>query len=79
MKRTFILSLLLILCPLISLADDTTKMDAMDQINYSVGHQIGTDFKKQHVEMRDEKLIQGIRDAIQSNTPPMTKGEMRAG
>ena len=78
MKRTLVLSLLLALWPFIGVADETTKMDAMDQINYSVGHQIGTDFKNQHVEMRDEMLIKGIRDAIQSNTPPMTKGEMRA-
>jgi FKBP-type peptidyl-prolyl cis-trans isomerase FklB len=78
MKPSLILGMLLTLSPLTSLADETAKMDAMDQINYSVGHQIGTDFKNQHVEMRDEMLIRGIRDAIQANTPPMTKGEMRA-
>lgn len=78
---TFIMAIVVIsftLFPLISSADQTTPMDVMEQINYSVGHQIGTDFKNQSVEMRSEMLIQGIQDAVQSNTPLMTKAKMRA-
>ena len=78
MKRAIIITLLITLYPLFCLADEAVKMDAMDQINYSVGHQIGTDFKNQNVEMRAETLVQGIRDAVQANKPPMTKAEMRA-
>lgn len=69
--------LLLLMTSLPAVADQAAKMDAMDQINYSVGHQIGTDFMNQHVEMRPEMLIQGIEDAVQSKKPRMTKGEMR--
>lgn len=64
--------------PLVAMAEIPADMDAMDQINYSVGHQIGNDFLNQDVEMRAEMLIQGIQDAVQSNKPKMTKGEMRA-
>ena len=76
--KTCILTGLILLClPLSCFADDPAPMDTMDKINYSVGHQIGSDFLKQDVEMREEALVQGIRDALQSNPPRMTKGEMR--
>lgn len=78
MRYLIVSCFLLVLFPLTGLASEPTKMDAMDQINYSVGHQIGTDFKNQNVEMRSEMLLQGIRDAVQANKPQMTKGEMRA-
>ena len=76
--KTWILTGLILFClPLSCFADDPAPMDTMDKINYSVGHQIGDDFKNQDVEMREEALVQGIRDALQSNPPRMTKGEMR--
>ena len=76
--KTWIFTGLILFClPLNCFADDPAPMDTMDKINYSVGHQIGGDFKNQDVEMREEALVQGIRDALQSNPPRMTKGEMR--
>ena len=38
--------------------------DKTTRINYSLGHQIGGDFKRQGVEMNAEAVVQGIRDAI---------------
>ena len=32
--------------------------------NYSVGYQIGDDFKRQGVEINPEALVKGIQDAI---------------
>jgi len=81
MKRIvsrWMLVLLFACLPPVAVAEIPADMDAMDQINYSVGHQIGSDFLNQDVEMRAEMLIQGIQDAVQSNKPKMTKGEMRA-
>lgn len=50
--------------------------DEADKINYSVGYQVGGDFKSQSVEVRPEAVTQGIRDAV-SNTPPlMSKTDM---
>jgi len=77
MYRYLVILLLLAAAAWSAAADQEPSMDAMDQINYSVGHQIGTDFMNQQVEMRLEMLIQGIQDAVQSNKPRMTKGEMR--
>jgi FKBP-type peptidyl-prolyl cis-trans isomerase FklB len=77
MKTSILIGLILFCLPLNCFADDPAPMDTMDKINYSVGHQIGGDFLKQDVEMREEALVQGIRDALQSNPPRMKKGEMR--
>mgnify|MGYP001828760275 FL=1 len=77
MKTSISIGLILFCLPLNCFADDPAPMDTMDKINYSVGHQIGGDFLKQDVEMREEALVQGIRDALQSNPPRMKKGEMR--
>ena len=34
------------------------------RINYSIGYQIGGDFKRQGWQLQPEILIQGIRDAV---------------
>jgi len=48
------------------------------KVNYSVGYQIGDDFKRQGVEINPEALVKGIRDAISEKTPLMTAEEQRA-
>ncbi len=53
------------------LADDTAK------INYSVGYQIGSDFRYQEMEVRPEVVIQGILDAIGDDEALMSSSEMR--
>jgi FKBP-type peptidyl-prolyl cis-trans isomerase FklB len=47
------------------------------KINYSVGYQIGGDFKLQGVEMQPETVIRGIQDALSGAEPLMTPDEMR--
>jgi len=47
------------------------------RLNYSLGHQIGGDFKRQGVEMDAEAVVQGIRDALSGNEPQMTPAEMK--
>jgi FKBP-type peptidyl-prolyl cis-trans isomerase FklB len=47
-----------------------------DKINYSVGYQVGGDFKNQDVKLNTELLVKGVRDAI-SGTPLMTMEEMQ--
>ncbi|MCU7851892.1 MAG: FKBP-type peptidyl-prolyl cis-trans isomerase [Candidatus Thiodiazotropha sp. (ex Monitilora ramsayi)] len=53
------------------LSDDTAK------INYSVGYQIGSDFKYQNIEIRSDAILQGIRDAMKGNEGQMTNAQMR--
>ncbi len=51
--------------------------DEKDRINYSVGYQIGGDFKKQGVALSPEALVQGVRDALAGAQPLMKPEEMR--
>ncbi|BEH09357.1 MULTISPECIES: FKBP-type peptidyl-prolyl cis-trans isomerase N-terminal domain-containing protein [Geobacter] len=48
------------------------------KINYSVGHQIGTDFRNQQVELDIDALVRGIRDAVDGVTPAVSGDEMRS-
>lgn len=52
------------------LEDDTSKL------NYSVGYQIGSDFKYQETEVRTDAIIKGIEDAMLGNEALMSKQEM---
>jgi len=44
--------------------------------NYSLGYQIGGDFKRQNLEMDAEAVILGIRDAISGAEPKISPAEM---
>jgi FKBP-type peptidyl-prolyl cis-trans isomerase FklB len=57
------------------------KLDFQDEttrINYSLGYQIGGDFKKQGVEIDAEAVTQGIKDALAGGEPQMPRDEMHA-
>jgi len=48
----------------------------VEKINYSVGYQIGGDFKAQGVELNSDVLVKGIEDAIKKNPPLISKEQM---
>ncbi len=50
--------------------------DETVRINYSLGYQIGDDFRRQGVEMNPEAVIQGIADALAGSEPKMSQPEM---
>ena len=50
--------------------------DENDRVNYSLGQQIGGDFKRQGVEIRPELVVKGIQDALSGAEPLMTQEEM---
>ncbi|MHB8709474.1 MAG: FKBP-type peptidyl-prolyl cis-trans isomerase N-terminal domain-containing protein [Desulfuromonadales bacterium] len=54
-----------------SAAEPLLLKDETDKINYSVGYQIGGDFKKQGVTLNREALLKGIEDAIGGKSPPL--------
>ena len=53
------------------LKDETAK------ISYSVGYQIGDDFKQQDIEIRSEAILKGIQDALSEGDSLMSAQEMR--
>jgi FKBP-type peptidyl-prolyl cis-trans isomerase FklB len=55
----------------LDLSDETTR------INYSLGYQIGGDFKRQGVEMNADAVVQGIADALADAEPKIPPAEMQ--
>ncbi|RKZ65401.1 MAG: FKBP-type peptidyl-prolyl cis-trans isomerase [Gammaproteobacteria bacterium] len=51
--------------------------DQTEKLNYSVGYQIGSDFKYQEMEVRAEAILRGINDAISGSNTLMSRAEMR--
>jgi len=48
----------------VCVADDKTQLDEVDRISYSLGYQMGKDYKQQGLELRSEVLTQGLEDAL---------------
>jgi FKBP-type peptidyl-prolyl cis-trans isomerase FklB len=57
-------------------AEDLKFTDENDKTSYSVGYQIGGDFKRQGVQLNPEALVRGIKDAVSDAKPVMTEQEM---
>ena len=48
------------------------------KVNYSIGYQIGDDFKRQGVQINSKAMLKGIQDALSGNTPLLTAEEQRS-
>lgn len=57
-------------------AETITLDDDAARIGYSLGYQIGGDFKNQGVEMDGDAVIKGMQDAISETAPMMPPKEM---
>jgi len=49
-----------------------------DKISYSVGYQIGGDFKRQDMDLNSAVLLKGIEDALSGSEPLLNPQEQRA-
>ncbi len=69
----------LLICLTISLAnaEELNFDNETTRINYSLGYQIGGDFKRQGVDLDALAVVQGIRDALSGSNPQMTTAEMQ--
>jgi len=70
--------MVLLLAGLCQAAEKTELKTESEKINYSVGYQIGGDFRSQGVELDRDALVKGIEDAIRKNNPLLTQEEMNA-
>ncbi|OGW36725.1 MAG: peptidylprolyl isomerase, partial [Nitrospirae bacterium GWC2_56_14] len=69
---------LLLLSGLCQAAEKKELKNETEKINYSVGYQIGGDFKSQGVELDPDALVQGIQDALKKNKPLLSQELMNA-
>ncbi|UCH81864.1 MAG: FKBP-type peptidyl-prolyl cis-trans isomerase [Nitrospiraceae bacterium] len=49
-----------------------------DRVSYSIGFQIGGDFKKQGMDIDPDALLKGIEDALSSAEPQLSPEEMKS-
>jgi len=73
---TLLLGITLIAAPCWG-ADDLALKTDQDKISYSVGYQIGGDFKRQKVELKSDALVRGIQDAVSEGKPLLSEQEMQ--
>jgi FKBP-type peptidyl-prolyl cis-trans isomerase FklB len=60
-------------------AQEPLKLDdETARINYSLGYQIGGDFKRQGIELNAEAVVKGMQDALSGSEPLMPQPEMNA-
>ncbi len=57
-------------------AQPLNMKDEATRINYSLGYQIGGDFKRQGVKMDAQAVIKGIEDALSGGQPQLSQPEM---
>ena len=57
------------------LAEDT--ISDIDKVNYSLGYELGKDLKRQELELNQEMLLQGAKDAIEGNKAKVNSKERR--
>ena len=75
--------LLIITIALLSLAsvgfgeDKPQLKDLKDKVSYSVGLNVGSNFKKQGQELNPDALLAGLKDALSGKTPALTEKELK--
>lgn len=47
------------------------------RLGYSIGYQVGSDFRRQGIELEPERLVQGVMHALQGDEPALTLPEIR--
>jgi len=78
MKQIWIIILSITLLAGVCSAED--KLDQKDEkvkLSYSVGYQVGSDFKRQDIDISPDELLKGVQDALAANEPQLSQEEMR--
>ena len=69
---------LIALCVTSAIADEIKLKNEADRISYSLGQQIGRDFKRQGVNLNAAALVRGFNDASSGIEPALDLDEMNA-
>ena len=75
-----IIATVLVLCMLFGLAvagEKRTFKNDQEKVSYSIGYQVGSDFKRQQVNINPEILVKGIEDGLADVEPQLSHDEMR--
>jgi FKBP-type peptidyl-prolyl cis-trans isomerase FklB len=78
MRRFSLVLFALSLLPGTSLAGDPPdRGDEKQRLSYSIGYQVGGDFRRLGLPIDPELVVQGVVDVLAGSEPRMTSDEMR--
>lgn len=79
MRMTTLIGVVLLAGPvgIVSAADSLSLDNENARINYSLGYQIGGDFKRQGIEMDSAAMMKGIEDALSAAEPLISAQDMQ--
>jgi FKBP-type peptidyl-prolyl cis-trans isomerase FklB len=76
--RRFIIGIAVLSLVSVSFGEDKAQLkDLKDKVSYSVGLNIGTNFKKQGQELNPDALLAGLKDALGGKTPALNDNEVK--
>ena len=58
-------------------AENFSPRDDKDILSYSIGYQVGGDFRRQRVEIDPASVVRGVQDALAGAKPELTPQEMQ--
>ena len=77
MARVLVVLTSLALLPVATFAGERfPAKDDQDIVSYSIGYQVGGDFRRQGIEIHPASLVRGVQDALAGAEPGMTPQEM---
>ena len=78
MRRVSLVVLALSLLPGTSFAGEAADLgNEKQKLGYSIGYQVGGDFRRQGLQIDPERVVKGVLDALAGTEPLMTPDEMR--
>jgi len=78
MARVLAVLTSLALVPVATFAGERfSPKDDQDLVSYSIGYQVGGDFRRQGIEIDPASLVRGVQDALAGAEPLMAPEEMR--
>lgn len=76
--RLLIITIAVLSLASLSFGEDKAQLkDLKDKVSYSVGLNVGSNFKKQGQELNPDALLAGLKDALSGKTPALTENELK--
>ena len=80
MKRILffaVFGILFLMCQ-VSVGEEKNFKDQKDKVSYIIGLDIGTNLKKQALDINPDVLLKGVKDALSGNKPSLTEQEINS-
>ncbi|MEW6001616.1 MAG: FKBP-type peptidyl-prolyl cis-trans isomerase [Nitrospirota bacterium] len=77
MKLQVVVALCVLFLAVQVYGEEMVLKDQRDKVSYSIGINLGNNFKRQSIDINPDALVQGIKDTLSSGKTLMTEDEIR--